>query len=152
MDIRIEKGTMRYLADCEEALVNSELGNRYFDGAGSAKKAVVEGLAEGNLFVALIGGVCVGFMLYLPKGAFHSFPYLHIIAVKEAYRGKGIGGKMLTFLERFVFDNADKLFLVVADFNPGAKRFYERMGYHRVGEIPNLYRMGITECLMMKEK
>ena len=45
----------------------------------------------------------------------------------------------------------NKFFLVVADFNPDAKRFYENNGYCQVGEIPGLYRDGITEYLMMKK-
>ena len=40
----------------------------------------------------------------------------------------------------------------VADFNPEAKRFYEKNDYRQVGEIPGLYREGITEYIMMKEK
>jgi len=152
MDIRIKKGSQEYISDCEEALLNSELGRRYFSGEGSAKKAVQEGLEHGNLYIALDSDVCVGFMWYLPQGAFHSFPYLHLISIKEMYRGKGIGEKMIGFLEEIAFKNADKIFLVVADFNPDAKRFYEKIGYWQVGEIPNLYRKGITEYLMMKEK
>jgi ribosomal protein S18 acetylase RimI-like enzyme len=46
---------------------------------------------------------------------------------------------------------ADRLFLVVADYNPGAKRFYERNGYQQLGEIPNLYRPGVTEYMMAKD-
>jgi len=46
---------------------------------------------------------------------------------------------------------ADKFFLVVADYNPDAKRFYERNGYRQVGEIPNLYRPGVTEYMMEKD-
>lgn len=49
MDIRIEKGTRQYLNDCEEALLNSELGRKYFTGAGAGKKAVPEGIEQGNL-------------------------------------------------------------------------------------------------------
>jgi len=52
----------------------------------------------------------------------------------------------------YKISDRDKLFLVVADFNPNAKGFYESMGYHQVGEIPGLYREGITEYIMMKEK
>jgi ribosomal protein S18 acetylase RimI-like enzyme len=46
---------------------------------------------------------------------------------------------------------ADKVFLVVADYNPDAKRFYERNGYQQVGKIPDLYRPGVTEYLMVKD-
>ncbi len=152
MDICFKKGTLEYLNDCEEALINSELGRRYFTNEGSGKKAILEGLEQGTLYTALLNDICVGFLFYLPKGAFHSFPLLHLIAVKEEYRSKGIGKKLLDFLEETVFVNNSKIFFVVADFNPDAKRFYEKNGYLQVGEIPNLYRKGITEYLMMKEK
>lgn len=150
MDITIEKGCIEYLSDCEESLVNSELGKRYFTEKGSAAKAILEGLESGNLFIALANSLCVGFMWFIPNGAFHAFPYLHIISIKEAYRGKGIGERMINFYEKIV--DSEKLFLVVADFNPQAKRFYEKMGYRQVGVIPHLYRKGITEYLMMKER
>lgn len=152
MDICFKKGTLEYLNDCEEALINSELGRRYFTNEGSGKKAILEGLEQGTLYTALLNEICVGFLFYLPKGAFHSFPLLHLIAVKEEYRSKGIGKKLLDFLEETVFVNNSKIFFVVADFNPEAKRFYEKNRYRQVGEIPNLYRKGITEYLMMKEK
>ena len=91
------------------------------------------------------------FTYIIPKGAFHSFPYLHIIAVKKEYRNKGIGKALLEYSENIANEVADKLFLVVADYNPDAKRFYERNGYQQVGEIPNLYRPGVTEYLMAKD-
>ena len=117
---------------------------------GSAENAILEGIRQGNLYVALIEEACVGFTYIIPKGAFHSFPYLHIIAVKEDYRDRGIGKALLDFSESIASKMADKLFLVVADYNPDAKRFYERNGYQQVGEISNLYRPGIAEYLMTK--
>ena len=101
--------------------------------------------------MAFIGEECVGFTYIIPKGAFHSFPYLHIIAVKEGYRNMGIGKALLDYSEKIAYEMAGKLFLVVADFNPDAKRFYERDGYQQVGEIPNLYRPGVTEYMMEKD-
>lgn len=81
------------------------------------------------------------------------FRYIYqLISVKEEYRGKGIGKNLMGFLENLAFENANKIFVVVADFNPDAKHFYEKLGYRQVGEIPNLYRKGINEHLMMKEK
>jgi len=81
---------------------------------------------------------------------FHSFPYIYIISVKEESRNQGVGKELLKFVEKSSFKEYSKLFLVVADFNPEAKRLYERIGYSEIGYIPNLYREGITECLMMK--
>lgn len=152
MNIVIEKGSIACLCDCEEALLHSSLGENYFSIEGSAKNAILEGIGQGDLYAAFADGECAGFFYLIPKGAFHSFPYLHIIAVKESYRGKGIGTALLGRLEEIAFETANKIFLVVADFNPDAKRFYEANGYRQAGEIPSLYRPGITEYLMMKEK
>lgn len=149
----IVKGNIRYLSDCEEALVNSELGRRYFSQTGSAKSSLEKGFAEDEIYVALDDSSnCMGFVWIIINGAFHSFPYIHIIAVKSEYRGQGIGKTLLQHVEDVYYSNNPKLFLVVADFNPEAKRLYESLGYTTIGEIPDLYRKGITECLMMKSK
>jgi len=150
LNIEIVKGNCEHLNDCEEALLKSSLGKHYFERDGSARKAVEEGLEQGTLFVAIERDVCAGFMFYMKNGAFHSFPYLHLIAVKEEYRGKGIGKQLIDYFEKV--SERDKFFLAVADYNPDAKRFYERLGYRQIGEIPGLYRKGITEYIMMKEK
>jgi len=153
MKTSVIKGSMDYLGDCEQALVNSKLGRIYFNKSESAKKALEKGFSEDKIYVALDDNKnCVGFIWFALNGAFHSFPYLHIIAVKEQYRNKGIGTKLLKFFEDRCFENNSKLFLVVADFNPDAKRLYESMGYVEVGRIPDLYKDGITEHLMMKVK
>ncbi len=151
-NIRIEKGTIEFLNDCKEALIHSELGRVYFENGNGVEEAIREGLEQDSLYVALIDGACAGFIFYIPKGAFHAFSYLHLVAIKPEYRGNGIGTKLITFLEELVFEKGNKLFLVVADFNPEAKKLYERLGYTKVGEIPSLYREGVNEHLMMKEK
>jgi ribosomal protein S18 acetylase RimI-like enzyme len=153
MNIIIRKGNKDYINDCEEALSNSELGRRYFSSSGSARMALEEGFEKEEIYVAIDSKQnCKGFMWFIPNGIFHSFPYLHIIAVKQECRGQGVGKKLLSFFENVCFKNYAKLFLVVADFNPDAKRLYESIGYTEVGIIPNLYREGITEHLMMKLK
>jgi ribosomal protein S18 acetylase RimI-like enzyme len=151
MEVNIIKGSIEYMNDCEDALVNSELGRRYFSQSGSARKALQEGFAKGEIYIALDESKgCKGFIWFILGGIFHSFPYLHIVAVKQESRNQGIGKKLLQFFEDICFKDYTKLFLVVADFNPDAKILYEKVGYIEVGTIPSLYRVGITEYLMMK--
>jgi ribosomal protein S18 acetylase RimI-like enzyme len=151
MELKIVNGSMDHINDCEDALVNSVLGSKYFSNIGSARKALEEGFNKGEIYVALdTDHQCVGFIWFILGGAFHSFPYLHIVAVKQEKRKLGIGKKLLEYFEDICFKNYSKLFLVVADFNPNAKMLYESIGYKEVGIIPNLYRAGITEFLMMK--
>ena len=149
--ITFAKGNEQHLKDCKDALCRSTLGKRYFSSPGSAEDAILEGIRRENLYAAFIGEECVGFTYIIPKGAFHSFPYLHLLVVKEEYRNRGIGKALLDYSESIAYEMADRLFLVVADYNPGAKRFYERNGYQQFGEIPNLYRPGVTEYMMAKD-
>ena len=153
MKITITKAQAKHLEDCTVALLNSKLGQEYFASEEKVISTLVEGMTKEEIFVALDeGGVCLGFIWFILGGAFHGFPYLHIIAVKEAFRGKGVGKELLHFFEETVFTDYSKVFLVVADFNPDAKRLYESLGYQQVGVLPNLYKEGITEYLMMKER
>jgi ribosomal protein S18 acetylase RimI-like enzyme len=153
MNITVIKGSIEYIDDCDKAIVDSELGKRYFQTNGSARRALEEGFSKDEIYVAVDNdNACYGFIWIIKKGIFHAFPYIHIIAVKKDFRGKGIGKLLLQCAEKQCFEESSKLFLVVADFNLNAKRLYERIGYSEVGEIPSLYRSGITEYLMMKLK
>lgn len=140
-----------HLNDCVLALQNSELGRVYFSQENKASLAISNGISNQEILVAIDNkGLCLGFIWFIRNGAFHGFPYVHIIAIKEEYRNLGIGNELLNYFEKVVAQSS-KIFLVVADFNPNAKRLYEKCGYIEVGVIPNLYKSGITEFLMMKE-
>lgn len=151
MKISIAKAEIAHLGDCKAALLNSKLGEVYFPEEESAISTLTQGIAQEEFYVALDDrGEFLGFIWFTLNGAFHGFPYLHIIAVKQEFRGRGVGKTLLAFFEDAVFPKDSKAFLVVADFNPDAKRLYERLGYRQVGEIPGLYKDGVTEYLMMK--
>lgn len=137
---------------CQEILVHSPLGDAYFSDPEKARGTLETGLAREQLHVAVTAaGTCAGFLWWEPNGAFHCFPYLHMIVVRDTLRGQGIGSQMLRYFEDCVSESAKKVFLVVADFNPDAKRLYERVGYVQVGSIPDLYMPGELEALMMKQ-
>jgi ribosomal protein S18 acetylase RimI-like enzyme len=153
MNTTIRKANFSHLEDCKDALCKSKLGEEYFASEEKAISALTEGITKEEIFVAVDEtGKCLGFIWFILAGAFHSFPYLHIIAVKEKFRGQGIGKKLLAFFEEVAFAEHSKVFLVVADFNPEAQRLYEHLGYRQVGVIPNLYKEGVREHLMMKER
>lgn len=152
MNINIIKAEEKHILDCTLALQNSDLGRVYFAQDNKAFEAIKEGIKKEEILVAINNdGICLGFLWFMINGAFHSFPYLHIIAVKEEFRNNGIGKYMLNYFEKMVIQNDSKVFLVVADFNPNAKQLYQKLGYMEVGAIPNLYKRGVTEYIMMKE-
>lgn len=151
MEIKIRKAKRKHLNDCAQALLRSDLGAMYFSDESRAFKTLQSGISKGEVSVAEGGrSECLGFVWIIPNGAF-KFPFLHIIAVKEEYRGIGIGKKLLKFFEEKAIQNSSKAFLIVADFNSKAKKLYESIGYKEVGRIPGLYKEGVLEFLMMKE-
>lgn len=53
MEITIVKGSIDYINDCEDALVNSELGIRYFSQKWSAREVLQEGFTKGEIYIVL---------------------------------------------------------------------------------------------------
>ena len=76
--------------------------------------------------------------------------YLQTICVAPAYHGRGVGPKLMKFAEERIFREHPNVFLFVSSFNDTALRFYERLGYARVGEVPNYLVDGHSEILMRK--
>ena len=54
--------------------------------------------------------------------------------------------------EEIGFQKADRVFILVSDFNIKAQTFYKGLGYKKVGKIPNLFKNGISEHLVVKYK
>ena len=79
-EITFAKGNERHLKDCRDALCQSTLGERYFSSPGSAEIAILEGIRQGNLYVAFIGEKCVGYMALNQKTA----EYIQTLVLREA--------------------------------------------------------------------
>ena len=152
MNIEIKHADKKHIIDCINILQNSEIGNVYFSNYEKTLDLLSNAFTQRELFVALNNsGECLGFMYYMSKGVFGSYPYLHIIAVKEEYRGLGIGKQLITYFEKNASDYpSTKCFLTVDDFNLKAKKLYEDIGYQCIGALPDFYKKGITSYLMMK--
>ncbi len=101
------------------------------------------------LFMARDGDTACGFALMRERGVAGS-PYLVSIGVAQAYRGHGVGTRLLAHIEAHFRPRARHLFLCVSSFNHDARRLYERLGYVRVGELPDYIIDGASEILMHK--
>ena len=149
--IQLIKGDEQFILPCTESLQDSELGKIYFPDKDKAESAIKEFVLNGNLLIAVDEyQTFTGFVCYLPTGAFHAFPYLHLLVTARTVRRKGIGTLIMDAFEELAFSQKDKLFLVVADFNTAGKKFYKKRNFVEIGNIPSLYRKGINECIMMK--
>ena len=144
-NIAIRLADMTYIDSCVEILQDSVLGKAYFSDHKKATDMLSYAVAQNNVYVALDEhGKCLGFIYYMTKGVFGSYPYLHIIAVKEEYRSHGIGKQLMRFFE----DNASDQ----PRAKSRARKLYENLGYKCVGELPDFYKQGINCYLMMKTR
>lgn len=102
---------------------------------------------DADLWVAESGGEVLGFAWVSKKSGLGRCAYLRLIAVSQP--GKGVGETLLRHLEgRPSFKNG--LLLLCTSKNTPARRFYERLGYKNVGEIPGFAHPRLDECIYWK--
>jgi GNAT superfamily N-acetyltransferase len=76
--------------------------------------------------------------------------YLRLLLVAEDFRDRGVGSELLRAAETQARDHANHLYLLATSDNSGARRFYERHGYHHIGNLPALLWPEIDEALYHK--
>lgn len=153
MEISIVQGNEGHVEDCVQALVDSEMARVYYPTRESAEALLKEGIEKQEMYVAVNEhSGCVGYIWFAPSKMFYKFPYVRQIAVRQEHRGKGIGRKLLAFVEGIALKDWPKLFLTVTDFNSRAKRLYEKLGYKEVGLVEGLFKDGVAEYIMVKSR
>ena len=89
-----------------------------------------------------------GFVILQMDGTFKG--YIQTVCVDAAYRGRGIGKKLLQFCQERILKVSPNLFICVSSFNLGAIRLYKEFGFTLVGELDNFVKDGFTELLLRK--
>ena len=152
MEINIIQGEPKHLMDCKIALQESELGRVYFTEENKITRVFNEAILKKEILVAIDKeNKCMGFIWFTLDGAFNKYPYWHMIVVKKEYGNCGIGKVLLQHFEGVSAKTSSKVFLLVAEYNLRAKKLYEEIGYKHIGVIPNFYKDGVNENLMMKD-
>ncbi len=105
-------------------------------------------LAE--IFVVWAGSEVAGFGILLMHGALRG--YIQSIGVMPQWRSRGIGSRLIAYIEERVFGETPNVFLCVSSFNHDAQRWYKRLGYEQVGELKDYLVRGHSELLMRKTR
>jgi ribosomal-protein-alanine N-acetyltransferase len=101
-------------------------------------------------YVACDGERLAGLLILNLKGAFVG--YIQTVCTAPEYRGKGVGTALVAFAEERIFRDHRNVFICVSDFNHGARRLYERLGYRLVGELVDYVVAGHSELLLRKTR
>ena len=81
-----------------------------------------------------------GFVIIQTRGTFSG--YIQTICIREEYRGKGLGQKLLQFCEDRILKFSPNIFICVSSFNNGAIKLYYDFGFKLVGELENFVKEG----------
>lgn len=151
MNFRIHPARKGQARSCLRCVQQSDLWDAYFKSHARAERDIREMIDRQQIYVASNReNDCLGFMGVIHDGCFRKFSYLSLIAVRPEYRGRGIGRALIEKFEEMGFERADRVFLLVSDFNLRAQKLYADLGYTRVGTIPDLFKKGAAEQLMVK--
>jgi ribosomal-protein-alanine N-acetyltransferase len=99
-------------------------------------------------YVAYRGERLAGLLILNVRGAFVG--YIQTVCAAEEFRGTGVGSALVAFAEERIFRDFRNVFLCVSDFNHGARRLYERLGFRLVGELTDYVVAGHSELLLRK--
>lgn len=101
-----------------------------------------------EVYVADAGGAVAGFIVLEMRGSFTG--YVKSIYVAPEWRGRGVGRTLMGYAEEHIFKESPNVFICVSDFNTGARRLYERLGYETIGVLRDYVVRGHSEVLMRK--
>ena len=103
-----------------------------------------------EVYVAVSAGSpdIFGFVIIVMHGAFVG--YIQSVAVREDWRGRGLGTRLIAFAESRIFRETPNVFICASSFNERARALYARLGYEAVGELRDYVVRGESELLMRK--
>ena len=111
------------LKNLAEALADLPL----FAGSGGAEALLSQWQAPGHsLLAAFQAGQPVGLCKFQKRSTFGKGAYLSLIALTEAAQGSGLGSRMLAAFEAACSASRGGCFILTAEDNAPAQRFYRR--------------------------
>ncbi len=132
-------------------LAELPLLQRYGRAAHKLEATLETALARGEgLLLAEEQGEPAGLAWFLTSGTLALGGYLRLLAVLDRFQGRGLGAALLAAYEAEVARTSAHAFLLTSASNGGAQRFYERLGYRRVGALPALVLPDEDELLYWK--
>jgi ribosomal protein S18 acetylase RimI-like enzyme len=139
------------IPNCARWVAETPLWQRY----GVTEQAFGERLRGGlesgaTIYVAVRGHDVLGFLWLVERGVFARSDYIQLIGVHPGERGHGVGAALMEYAEAKSKGHGRELFLLVSDFNTGAQRFYERLGYRQVGRLDDYVIQGVSEYIYRK--
>ena len=99
------------------------------------------------------GGLLLGFTYHAPAIMTDRAWYLYWIAVEKGQQGRGLGGRLLEFVEQHIRHQNGRLLIVETSSIPlyePTRKFYQKYGYTPVATVPDYYADGDGQVIFTK--
>lgn len=124
-----------------------ELEEEIFHEPNPLLYATIERYPAEGFIIAECNGVICG---YLIGAVFMDEARVLLLGIKESYRRKGIGSKLLSAFIESVKGYTNMVRLEVHSSNLPAQTFYFKMGFRFIGIINKYYKNGESAYIMVK--
>ncbi len=114
------------------------------------RRILENAVGRGDTFIAEEDSVPTGIACFIPDPVIADGGCVRFIAVRQDKRRHGIGRQLMGFVERKVFGRSPNIFVSIGASNEPAQRFFERLGYRKVGEVPDASGVGQPELILRK--
>lgn len=150
-DIKIRELEEENIEACAEMTVTTFPWTSFGLKKEGARKFFYDRLGKELVFVATQKREVLGFIAIKRNILYAN--YIRRIVVKEDARNKGIGAKLVEFIEEMTYSSGlPNVFLVTTTVNEQAVKFYQKIGYKIIGTIPDFVEKGLDEYIFWKTK
>ena len=151
MKFTLVKGVPERLEDYREVFYNSRLYDTYFADSDRLNDQLRKAMADGDLYVAMSPEDEAVGVMYMTRNGLAGLPYLNLLGVKKKYRDQGIGTDLVKiFIGVMEEKNYPNMFIMTSQFNTGAKRLYQSLGFQPKCLLHDVIRKGVSEWLFMR--
>lgn len=151
MEFKLVKGVPERLEDYREVFYNSRLYDTYFADSDRLNDQLRKAMADGDLYVAMSPEDEAVGVMYMTRDGMAGLPYLNLLSVKKKYRGKGIGTDLVKiFIGVMEREQYPSMYIMTSQFNTGAKRLYQSLGFQPKCLLHDVIRKGVSEWLFMR--
>lgn len=133
--------------DLDDAPAVLEMEEEVFNEPNPLLYAIIDNRPMEGFIVAECDGVLCG---YIVGALFMDESRILLLAVKEGYRRKGVGTRLVNTYVDSVSGRSNMVRLEVRASNLSAQTFYFRLGFRFIGMIKSYYRNGDSAFLMVK--
>ena len=148
---RIRELTQKDIPETVQILAASEPVFRKSQGHEDVQKLLQSAVGRGIIYVAEEESQVAAVVYFIPEPIFAHGGYIRFLAVRPEMRRRGIGRQLMGFVERKIFGQASNAYMSVSVSNESARIFSEKLGYAKVGEVPDLLDDGDFEWILRKK-